>query len=223
MLKQRTIKSLVKTVGIGLHSGRKVSADPATGPRRCRHRIHPCRSAGTGGNSRGRQRHRRHAPGVRAPEERRARLDGGTPDVGLRWPGHRQSLRRRGCRGNPDHGRQRRVVRVPAAVGGDRGAVGRQAFHPREEGRGSARGRQAGPAGAVLRLQALVHDRLPPSGRRQDRPGVLDRFRRHELRARDRPGLHLRLRPRGGSAARNGPGLVAAAWTTPSCWTSTAC
>ena len=51
MLKQRTIKSLVKTVGIGLHSGRKVTLTLRPAPAdtgivftrvECRGRGNPC-------------------------------------------------------------------------------------------------------------------------------------------------------------------------------------
>jgi UDP-3-O-[3-hydroxymyristoyl] N-acetylglucosamine deacetylase len=101
MLAQRTLKSLTKAVGVGLHSGQRVEltlrpAQPDTGivfrrvdlPSRWTSRSRP------GGD--------RHAPGVDHFQRRRQGAHGRTPDVGLRRPGHRQPVRRHHGRGSAD-------------------------------------------------------------------------------------------------------------------------
>ena len=69
---------------------------------------------------------------------------GRAPDVGDGGPGHRQRVRRSHGGRSADHGRQRRAVRVPAAVRRHRGAECAEALHPRAEAR---RGRRKATSG----------------------------------------------------------------------------
>ena len=104
----------------------------APGRHRYRHRV-PARRPGSR-RRHSRQRRARHRDDAvhRAFARWRQRHDDRTPDVRLRGPGHRQCLCRPVGAGSADHGRLGRSVRVPAAVGGHRGAGRTQAFHPHQ-------------------------------------------------------------------------------------------
>ena len=220
---QRTIKRAIKSTGVGLHTGAKVvmtlrPAQPDTGI--VFRRIDLPRPVDIRADAR-----------AVADTRLCSALEGGGAKVAtvehlmsaLAGLGHRQPVRRpRRARG-ADHGRQRRAVRVPAAVGGDRGAARAEALLPHpQRGRG-ARRRQVGALRAVRRLQALVLDRVRPSGVRALEPVA-------DASTSPRPPTRRRSRARAPSASCRTsrrcatPGSPsAAAWTTPSCSTSTAC
>ena len=118
MLKQRTLKTTIKTTGVGLHTGARVElvlrpAAPDTGI--VFHRVDLERPVSMPADA-------RNVGDTRLSSTLKrdgvVDLHGRAPDVGARGARHRQSPRRRRRSGNPDHGRQRRSVRVPAAVGG---------------------------------------------------------------------------------------------------------
>ena len=200
MPKQRTIKSLVKTVGIGLHSGRKVTLTlrPAADVGIVFTRVDlpelveiPA-SAMAIGDTR-----------LASAEGWCARFHGRAPDVGLRRPGHRQPLCRRRCRRDPDP-----TAAPPPSCSCCSRPASKSSRRPRfirVRSRWKCAKATARPAGALFWLQAKLHHRLPPPGGRQDRSDLLHRFRRYQLRARDRARAHLRLRPRVRGPARDGP------------------
>ena len=118
--------------------------------------------------------------------------------------------------GSADHGRQRRPVRVPAAVGGHRGAGRAEEVHPHPEaGRGERR-RQVGALRAAQRLQARPDHRFRPSGVRQVAPVGHRRFRHHFLRQGSEPRAHLRLHAGCRERCARRGWRWAAASTTPS-------
>ena len=209
MLLQRTLKNAIKTTGVGL-AHRRARGNGACARRRRTPascfiaRI--CRDAVA--HSRARGQRRRHAALVHAQGRRRQRVDRRAPDVGARRAGHRQPVRRHRRPRNPDHGRQRRPVRVPAAVRRHRGAGGAQALpaHHRRTVEVQRR-RQVGALRALRRLQARLHDRLPASGIRLGEPQRRRRLRGELLREGSGARAHVRLHAGRGGDARSRAGL----------------
>ena len=139
MIQQRTLKSLTRAVGVGVHSGHKVEltlrpAPPDTGIvfRRTDLPV----PVDIPVNAHGGQ---RHAHGQHHQPRRRPRraqgADHRTPDVGLRRPRPGQPLRRHHRRGGAHPRRQRGQLRLPAAKRRHRAAGRAQAFPAREEDR----------------------------------------------------------------------------------------
>ncbi len=92
-----------------------------------------------------------------------------------------------------------------------------------QEGRRGARRRQMGAARALRGLSPLVLDRFPPSGDRAQHPVGDGGFRRDLLPQGNRARAHLRLHARGRGPARAAASRSAAGSTTRWCSTSTAC
>ena len=217
MIKQRTLKNMIRATGVGLHTGEKVylTLRPAAANTGIVFRRIDLAAAG---RDQGRSlRGRRHAALVLPGEGRRARLHRRAPDVGALRARHRQRLRRSDRARSADHGRQRRSFRVPAAVGRHRGAERAEEIHPHPADGGSARRRQVGALRAAQRLQARrsriefdhpVFDKTAPVGVR----GFLD----HLLRQGSEPRAHVRLHAGRGNDARAGARARAAASTTRS-------
>ena len=158
-----------------------------------------------------------HHDGHRDRAGRGARLHRRAPDVGARRARHRQRLRRRLGRGSADHGRQRRHVRVPAAVGGHRGAGGAEALRARaEDGRGVEHGDKKVRLEPFNGFKVSLHDRVRPPGVRRDAQHGGGRLRRGLVRARGRARAHLRLHAGRGDDALEGPRASAARSTTRS-------
>ena len=135
MLQQRTLKSLTRAVGVGLHSGQRVELTLRPAPAGHRHRVPPRRPARAGGHpgvGRGRD---RHAAGLHHLQRRRQGAHGRAPDVGLRRPGHGQPVHRHHGRGSADPRRLVVLLRVPAAKRGHRAAEGAAPLHPRARSR----------------------------------------------------------------------------------------
>ena len=184
MLQQRTLKSLTRAVGVGLHSGQRVEltlrpAQPDTGIvfRRVDlpQPVDIPMSATAVTDTRLASTH---------VQRRRQGAHRGAPDVGLRRPGHGQPVRGHHGRRGADPGRFGGLVRVPAAKRGHRTAEGAAPLHPRDHSRWKcARARapapEVGAAGALPRLQAQFRDRLRPPGGGFHRPA---RGVRHEHR-----------------------------------------
>ena len=139
MLKQRTLKNTIKTTGVGLHTGRAGRDRASPGGAQRRHRFPPRRPRASGRDPRGCAARRRDASVLDAQARRRRDLHRRAHDVRARRTGDRQRPHRRLRPRDPDHGRQRRSVRVPAAVGRNRRAGRGQALSAdRPDGRGCA-------------------------------------------------------------------------------------
>ena len=206
MLKQRTLQKGTKTTGVGLHTGVRVEmmlrpAPPDTGI--VFHRTDlahspaiPALAANVGDT--------RLSSTLQSTG--RSDFDGGASDVGACRVGHRQSARRH-CRSrDPDHGWERRAVRVSAAVGRHRRAVRTQTLFARHVDHRSQRRRQVGALRALRRLQARLHHRFPASGLRLREPERRRRLRAELVREGSCPGAHLRLHAGRRGDARGGPG-----------------
>ena len=205
MLQQRTLKSLTRAVGVGLHSGQKVELTLRPGAARHRHRVPPRRPAAAGGH-----------PGRRAEAVSDTRMastispggdparqgaDRRAPDVGLRRPGPRQPASSTSpptkCRSST--ARRRRFVFLLQSAGIELQNAPQRFIRVHQAGRGARRrGRRAevGAARAVPRLQAQLRDRLRPPGGRRHRPARRVRHGLGPLQARHRARAHLRLHAR---------------------------
>ena len=159
---QRTLRRPISCVGIGLHSGNKVTPLAEAGAGRLRHSVPPDRSrrprgagdrAAPGGHS------ARDRPGAQRGVGRDGRASAG----GARQPGHRQRPRRAELAGSADHGRQRRAVHLSDSGSGREAAAGAAQVpedHPAD--RDLAR-RQADRALSVGSLQGHLQHQLRPS------------------------------------------------------------
>jgi UDP-3-O-acyl N-acetylglucosamine deacetylase len=173
MLKQRTIKQIVKTVGIGLHSGRKVDltlrpAAPDTGIVFCRVDL---------------------PTPVDIPASAMAIGDTRLASV-LQKDGARVSTVEHlmsACAGLGIDNLYVDVTaeEIPIMDGSAASFVfliqsaGIEEVHQGHQAGRNPRRRQVCASRPVLRFQAEVHDRLPPSGRRQDGPGARSGLREH--------------------------------------------
>ena len=146
MIRQRTIKRAIKSTGVGLHTGTR-SSSPCARAARHRHRLPPRRPRSSRSNRPG-ARGDRHALGtalerggakVATVEHLMSALVGlGIDNVYIDLVGRR-------CRSWT----AARAVRVPAAVGGDRGAARAKALLPGAPSGRGRRGRQVGAARAL--------------------------------------------------------------------------
>ena len=131
MLKQRTLKKAIKTTGVGLHTGARVEMTlrPAAADTGIVfHRTDLARPVSIPAHA---SQRRRHAAVVHARGRRRDASPRSSTSC-RRWPAWASTTARRHRRtGAADHGRQRRPVRVPAAIGRHRGAGGPQALSSR--------------------------------------------------------------------------------------------
>ena len=110
MLKQRTLKTTIKTTGVGLHTGARVELVLRPARAGHRHRLPSRRPAAAGRHSRPT---RCNVGDTRLSSTLKrdgaSDLDRRAPDVGARRPRHRQPARRRRRARDADHGRQRRA------------------------------------------------------------------------------------------------------------------
>ena len=160
---QRTLRRPVSCVGIGLHSGNKVtlSLKPAPadfGIRFRRTDLGRSRSARDGA---------RTSAGIQLAtglaRERSVGRDGRAPARGARQPRHRQRHRRAELARSADHGRQRRAVHLPDSRSRREAAAGAaQVPEDPPADRAVAR-RQAHRALSVGSLQGHLQHQLRPS------------------------------------------------------------
>ena len=172
MLQAANAEESIKTTGVGLHTGARVELTLRPAPADTGIVFHRVDLPAPVTIPAQRDQRRRYAAVLDARAGRRVDLHRRASDVGARGSRHRQPARRRRRPRAADHGRQRRPVRVPAAIGGHRRAGGGQALSARScTGRG-ARRRQVGALRSVPRLQARLHDRLSAPGVRHRRTGT---------------------------------------------------
>ncbi len=147
MVGQRTLKNSIRATGVGLHTGKKVLMTLRPAAAGHRHCLPPHRSA------RSRWTSAAHAENV-GDTTLGTTLGKGEARVStvehllsaFAGLGIDNAIVELSARRSADHGRQRRSVRVPAAVGGHRGAARAEALHPRQE---AAAGRGRRQVGAV--------------------------------------------------------------------------
>ena len=159
---QRTLRRPISCVGIGLHSGNKVtlSLKPAPADFGIRFRRTDLGDHEVPATV--------HAPGGHPARDRpRAQRgvgrDGRAPARGARQPGHRQRHRRAELAGSADHGRQRGAVHLPDSGSRREAAAGAaQVPEDRPADRALAR-RQAHRALSVGSLQGHLQHQLRPS------------------------------------------------------------
>ena len=215
MLAQRTLKSMTRAVGVGVHGGQKVELTLRPAPRRIGHRLSPRRPAAAGGDQGDGAQRLRHPHGDDAVGRRRSRRaegeDGRAPALGLRRARPRQPASStsppRKCRSSTARRhRSSSCCRAPASRCRTRPSASCASCAPVEVREGEGARAEMGAPRAARGLHARLRDRVRPPGGQRDRPALRLRHGLGQVQARDRPRPHLRLHQGGRDDAVARPG-----------------